>query len=244
MIFFDIDGTLIDHVSASAAASLSLFDLYPGEVPFSRAEFPVAWESILTKHFNRFCRGEVSLWGQRRARIRESFGQPDMTDAEADSRYQAFICAYQARTRAFDDAVPCLESLKGERLGIISNGARDQQIAKLERAGLSSYFSGMVFSEDVGLGKPAAAIFLEACKRAGTEPSECIHIGDDLFADVAGSHKFGMLPIWLDRLGTENAEIPAPRITTLRELRVPARTASHRQLRNTMNSADDLRVPS
>ena len=244
MIFFDIDGTLIDHVSASAAASLSLFDLYPGEVPFTRAEFPFAWESILTKHFNRFCRAEVSLWGQRRARIRESFGRPDMTDAEADSRYHAFIRAYQTRTRAFDDAAPCLESLKGERLGIISNGAREQQIGKLERAGLLSYFSVMVFSEDVGLGKPAAEIFLEACKRAGTEPSECIHIGDDLFADVAGSHKFGIQPIWLDRLGTETAEIPAHRITTLRELRVTASRPSNRQLRNATNLAVSLRVPS
>jgi len=45
MIFFDIDGTLIDHASASAAASLSLFDYFAGEIPFVREEFPNVWET-------------------------------------------------------------------------------------------------------------------------------------------------------------------------------------------------------
>ena len=244
MIFFDIDGTLIDHASASAAASLSLFDRYPGEVPFPREGFPGAWESILTWHFNRFCRGEVSLWEQRRARIRESFGQPAMTDAEADSRYQVFIRDYQTRTRAFDDAEPCLKNLKNQRLGIISNGAREQQVAKLERAGLLSYFSVLVFSEDVGLGKPAAEIFLEACKRAEAAPADCIHVGDDLFADVGGSHQLGIQPVWLDRFGTEKAEVPARRITTLLDLSASARTAGALESRNLTDCTKNLRVPS
>ena len=69
MIFFDIDGTLIDHASASAAASLSFFDKFHEGIPFSREQFPAAWEDILNKHFKRWFRGEVSLWEQRRARI-------------------------------------------------------------------------------------------------------------------------------------------------------------------------------
>jgi putative hydrolase of the HAD superfamily len=90
MIFFDIDGTLIDHLSASAAASLALYDQFPGEILFPRDEFAAAWESIMDRHFNRFTSGEISLWDQRRARIRESFGSPQLTDAEADARYHVF----------------------------------------------------------------------------------------------------------------------------------------------------------
>src|SRR6185312_16196313 len=120
----------------SAEASLALYDQFPGEIPFARDEFAAAWELIMDRHFNRFTRGEISLWDQRRARIRESFAAPQLTDADADTRYHVFIREYERLTRAYRDASPCLEKLQGKRLGIISNGAREQQLAKLRRAGL------------------------------------------------------------------------------------------------------------
>jgi len=218
MIFFDIDGTLIDHATASSAASLVLYDQFPGEIPFAHEHFPRTWESILNKHFNRFCRGEISIWEQRRERMREVFARPDFTDAEADSRYQVFICAYQALTCAFEDAAPCLERLSDRPLGIISNGAREQQIGKLERAGLRSYFSVMVFSEDVGFGKPDARIFLEACRRAGEAPGNCVHVGDDVVADIHASQALGIRPVWVDRLGLNQEQPGARRVTSLDEL--------------------------
>jgi FMN phosphatase YigB (HAD superfamily) len=45
MIFFDIDGTLIDHARASAAASLCFYDYFSGGMPCDRQEFPVIWEA-------------------------------------------------------------------------------------------------------------------------------------------------------------------------------------------------------
>lgn len=218
MIFFDIDGTLIDHASASAAASLILYDQFPGEIPFAREHFPRTWETILNKHFHRFCQGEISIWEQRRERMREVFARPDFTDAQADSRYQVFIRAYQSLTCAFEDARPCLEQLRDQPLGIISNGAREQQIGKLERAGLDRFFSVLVFSEDVGFGKPDSRIFLEACRRAGEAPTRCVHVGDDVVADIHASQALGIRPVWVDRMGLNPAQLPARRITTLHEL--------------------------
>jgi putative hydrolase of the HAD superfamily len=218
MIFFDIDGTLIDHASASAAASLSLYDHFPGEIPFAREQFPAAWEKILNKHFDRFCRGEISVWEQRRARTREVFGDSTLSDSECDSRYRVFMSAYEPHTEAYDDALPCLERLRGNQLGIISNGVRDQQIGKLERADLLKYVSVLVFSEDVGLGKPAPGIFLEACRQAGEDPDSCVHIGDSIEADVVPSRALGMQAIWLDRLASAASEVQAPVISTLHDL--------------------------
>ena len=217
MIFFDIDGTLIDHASASAAASVRLHDHFASEIPFSRDEFPSVWETALMKHFNRFCRGEISIWEQRHARIREVFANPGLSDDEAVSRYRVFIKHYESLTQPYVDAAPALAKLEGRPLGIISNGAREQQIGKLERAGLLHHFSVMVFSEDVGLGKPAAAIFLEACRRAGHEPADCIHIGDDVTCDIEGGAAAGITPIWLDRTGA-SLQVNSARISTLSEL--------------------------
>jgi putative hydrolase of the HAD superfamily len=228
MVFFDIDGTLIDHLHASAAASLALYDQFAGQIPFPRDEFPVAWESIMDRHFTRFTRGEISLWEQRRERIRESFGAQRLSDAEADARYFVFIREYEQLTRAYDDAAPCLEKLIpaspktegkwGTRLGIISNGAREQQLGKLRRAGLLQYFSVTVFPEDTGYGKPHPSIFQEACRRAEKDPVECIYVGDDLTNDVRASHALGFRSIWIDRLEGIESGIPTWRITSLAEL--------------------------
>jgi putative hydrolase of the HAD superfamily len=216
MIFFDIDGTLIDHVSASAAASLTFFDYFSGLIPFSRDEFPVAWETILHKHFDRFCRGEISVWEQRRARMREVFRDPALNDEEADHRYRTFVREYETLTKPYDDAAPCLQALAGQRLGIISNGTREQQIGKLRRAGLLAYFSVMVFPEETGLGKPAACIFLEACRRAGEPAKQCVHIGDNIDADIVPSRALGMQGIYLSRSG--NSPTAPPAISSLRDL--------------------------
>src|SRR5581483_3938446 len=216
MIFFDIDGTLIDHTSASATASLVFFDKYPKAIPFRREQFPTAWEDILNKHFNRFCRGELSLWEQRRARMREVFDAPEMSDEQTDSRYYGFVCEYEKLTRAYDDVPRCLEKLAGLPMGVISNGPRDQQIGKLKRAGLLRYFSVMVYSEDMGIGKPSPGIFLEACRKAGESPESCTYIGDNVDADVIPSRALGMKGIHLSRRGSSPTDPPS--ISSLDEL--------------------------
>ena len=218
MIFFDIDGTLIDHASASALASLSFYDHFFGGVAFPREGFPEVWEGIVDKHFNRYCRGEISIWDQRRSRMREVFGDESLPDWECDSRYQVYIQEYESLTRAYDDAAPYINEFEGTPLGIISNGARDQQIGKLDRAGLLKQFSVLVFSEAVGIGKPATRIFEKACRLAGADLSECVHVGDDLAADVTGSGNAGLRPIWLDRMDGGASFTFATRINHLTEL--------------------------
>jgi putative hydrolase of the HAD superfamily len=216
MIFFDIDGTLIDHASASSAASLVFFDRFADTIPFSREQFPVEWERILHKHFDRFCRGEISVWEQRRARMREVFAALSLSDDESDSRYRIFVGEYETLTQPYEDVAPCLQALSGKRMGIISNGTRDQQIGKLRRAGLLQHFSVMVFPEETGLGKPDSSIFLEACRRAGESPMECAHVGDNIESDVVASRALGMKGIYLSRSGDSSAAPPS--IFTLRDL--------------------------
>lgn len=218
MVFFDIDGTLVDHAGASALASRSFYEHFSSRISFSREDFPSIWEAVLHKHFDRFCRGEISVTEQRRARMRELFPDEKLTDEESDHRYQVFARIYESETRAFADVRSCLEELRGNRLGIISNGARQQQLGKLARAGLLDHFSVIVLSEDVGLGKPAPRIFLEACRLAGDEPAVSVHVGDDPIADFAGSRDVGMKPVWLNRSCLAEVTLPSPSIRSLHEL--------------------------
>src|SRR5438034_11802647 len=124
-IFFDLCGKLIYHSSGSAFARLDFFDHFFGSVAFPREGFPEVWEGIVDKHFNRYCRGEISIWEQRRSRMREVFGDESLPDWECDSRYQVYIQEYESLTRAYDDAAPYINECEGTPLGSIRKGARE-----------------------------------------------------------------------------------------------------------------------
>lgn len=61
---------------------------------------------------------------------------------------------------------------------------------------VTSYFSALVFSDEVGAAKPAALIFESVSKKLGNIPlSEIVHIGDREANDVSGPQKVGMKAI-------------------------------------------------
>jgi len=53
-------------------------------------------------------------------------------------------------------------------------------------------FSGMIISSEVGASKPHRRIFETALNMAGARPEQCLHIGDDASADVAGAVAMGI----------------------------------------------------
>ncbi len=150
---------------------------------------------------------------QRRARIREF--TPGVSDAEADRRFQVYLDAYVADWRIFDDVLPALDALRDHRLGVITNGQIEQQRSKMTRTGLAGKFEMMVVSEEVGVPKPEAPIFVEACRRAGLPPWDCWYIGDRLATDALAATDAGLRGVWLNR----NPAVPSdPRVPTIRSL--------------------------
>ena len=116
----------------------------------------------------------------------------------------------------YPDVVPSLDALRQEfAVGLLSNGN-----GYPERCGLPGRFSFVVFSQDVGVAKPAAGIFLSACRQAGCEPCELMHVGDSLESDVAGAYGVGAVSVWLNRDGVANTSdiVPDHEIRSLEEL--------------------------
>ncbi len=119
----------------------------------------------------------------------------------------------------FDDVLPTMDLLKmqGQTLGLISNLNRDgSRLA--ESLGLTPYLDFTVTSLDVGAEKPHPPIFLAALAKAGAEPDEAIHVGDQLTSDVDGARGVGIHPVLLDRDGNHPDVQECPRIETLMEL--------------------------
>ena len=119
----------------------------------------------------------------------------------------------------FDDVLPAMDLLKmrGLTLGLISNINRDGgELA--ESLGLTPYLDFTVTSIEVGAEKPHPPIFLAALAKAGAEPRDVVHVGDQITSDVEGARGVGISPILLDRDGNHPDVEDCPRIEGLMEL--------------------------
>ena len=119
----------------------------------------------------------------------------------------------------FGDVLPTLETLRsrGLTLGMISNINRPSAEMTAE-LGLSEHLDFAVTSVEVGAEKPHPPIFLAALERAGSEPGEALHVGDQLSSDVEGARGVGIGPVLLDRDCNHRGYAGCPRIESLSEL--------------------------
>jgi HAD superfamily hydrolase (TIGR01549 family) len=101
---------------------------------------------------------------------------------------------------AFPAVVEVLSRLRerGWRLGVITNGRRDNQLGKLRRIGALDLLDGWCVSEEVGVRKPDPGVFVLARQRCGVaDGAPCWVVGDDPELDIAGAVTSGMRTIWV-----------------------------------------------
>jgi putative hydrolase of the HAD superfamily len=152
-----------------------------------------------------------------------SFGE--ITEPEA---YQRLRSQLDVATPIFDELVAdfwagylghgnteLLEYARGlrgrYRTGIISNsfvGARERE---QERYGITDLVDAVVYSHEVGVGKPDPRIYRLACQRLGVTPQETIFL-DDAPECVAGAADVGLLAIQFH----DNAQAIADIVARLR----------------------------
>ncbi len=123
-------------------------------------------------------------------------------NAESLSQFMKVLSGESGCAARFLDVDETLVELKrrGYRLGVVSNLWAFPAKHIFEENGLGAYFEHLIYSFEVGYRKPEPEIFLEAAKRFGVAPHECLMIGDNLTADVKGSLDVGMSAALIDRL--------------------------------------------
>lgn len=215
VVLFDLDDTLIDHTTAFLTGTEALYRCVGPAA--SLEDFSRRWSASQRRHYDRFLAGEISHDEQRRARTRDVVGST-LSDAEADDVFAVYHDAYEAAWTLFPDVLPCLERLSGYRLGVISNGQRQQQMTKLARTGVADRFDFVLISEECGYAKPHAQIFQTACDRVGVLPNRALYVGDLYELDAVGARRAGMTGVWLDRRSSHRIEHKPPVIASLTEL--------------------------
>ena len=219
MIFFDIDGTLLDHQQADQEAVHSFFEIHAADLDRPLDEFVNGWQIASANQYQRYLRGDLSFQEQRRERLREVFlPSQALTDQEADRLFDDYLQLYEENWALFPEVQSVLKDLSSFSLGIISNGDSQQQRRKLELTGIVGSFSVILISGDIGVAKPSPNIFLHACRQAGLLPNQCCHVGDHVQEDALAAHKTGLLGIWINRQA-KKLTTSIPKVASLSEVR-------------------------
>ncbi|MGI5171547.1 HAD family hydrolase [Spirillospora sp. CA-253888] len=205
VVFFDLDGTLVDHRSAVWEAIGQIVRAAPNATA-SPDELMALWWTLEARHMREYLAGRCSFAEHHRRRARSFLPvlgepvpeSPDLLDAWITERY---LAAFERSWRCYPDVGPCLEALRrlprGPRLAVLTNGDPEQQRAKLARFGLLEYFEAVLTPTELGAAKPAA--YAAACRWMGADPAQAVNVGDMLESDVKAAALAGLTGIWLDR---------------------------------------------
>ncbi|MEZ4502511.1 MAG: HAD family hydrolase [Dehalococcoidia bacterium] len=208
-MLFDLDGTLVDALSAWDAAFETAFAIavasYPqladlgGGVDVHRAVF----RALVAEEHRAAGSGHWDPDFLRRAfaSMLARHAQPD--PELADRLYSTYASTWPQHVRLYPEVPAVLDALRGRyRLAIVSNGDGPEQRKKIAPLGLDADFPIVCISGELGVRKPEAAIFERALEALDVPPSRAIHIGDDVHADVDGALDAGLAAaVWVRRDG-------------------------------------------
>lgn len=222
-VLFDVDDTLVDTRSAFGRAVAAVAaDHLPHLTPDRHDEVLAVWRADAEDHYGRHTRGEIDYRTQRMARanhLHRTFGGAPLDDAAFDAWNEVYEAAFSAAWAAHAESSAVVDALVGAGVvvGALTNAAVDYQTAKLARAALGDRVEVLVGVDTLGVGKPDGRVFLEGCRRLGTDPARTAYVGDELDVDARAAVAAGMVGVWVDRPGARRREVPKADVAAARE---------------------------
>ena len=135
----------------------------------------------------------------------ESFLADLKEELNIDLRSQSDNLHYQldydlANTQLFEDAIPSLNIChgRGKKLAIISNQCSFYK-PSFSTLGLNNFFDFILFSCDLGYGKPDRRIYERLAIQSGLHPSEILVVGDNEQQDYQAPIRYGYNSLHLAR---------------------------------------------
>jgi len=178
-LLFDLDGTLID----SRADLIGSINLMLAELGLT----PLADDRVV-----EFVGEGVRLLVERAlfaAYNRES------DEAHVDHALEVYRRHYRAhlldRTRVYPEVEETLEHFALWPKAVVTNKPYEFTIAVLRGLGLERYFTAVLGGDSLAERKPSPEPLLEAARRCGHPPAECLMIGDSR-VDIEAGRAAGM----------------------------------------------------
>lgn len=222
-ILLDFDHTLLDSdismtAAYSAAASTATID--------RPADHHADFQRINDELWRAVERGEISpneVKVRRFERFLVHLGRADEATTLAPLMAEAFVVGLIEHGELYPGAEQLLDLLADRPLALVTNGIGRVQRGRLERLGLADRFDSIAISGELGMAKPARAIFDHTLDELGQhDRSSVAMIGDSWASDVRGALNAEVSPVWFNRHGAlppdTDAEIGVSQAATLDEV--------------------------
>ncbi len=165
-VLFDFDGVLVDTEEAIYQAWLRTFQAHGHDLPL--------------EVYTRCIGSDFATWSPK-THLEEISGLAfDWHDL--DARRQEEILRDLSDERSMPGVIDLLERLTrtGIRRAVVSSSSHHWVDGWLEKLAISNHFETVVCRGDAPQIKPAPDLYLEAAKRLGLPPADCLVIEDSL----------------------------------------------------------------
>ncbi len=180
---FDLDGTL--------AASMRLhYRSWKQALADHGAKIDFTWELFIS-HAGMGTEQFIT-------RLNTHHGEK-LNAAQVARAQDAVLAQIHHTVEAVPEVLAFAKKLAGEAvpIAIASGGTRAAVNRTLHYIGATQLFKVVVTIDDVTRGKPAPDTFLEAARRLGVEPRQCLVLGDSVL-DIEGAKAAGMAWVKLE----------------------------------------------
>ncbi|WP_328504185.1 HAD family phosphatase [Streptomyces sp. NBC_00457] len=196
-VIFDLDGTLVDSEPNYFEAGRQVLAEH-GVPDFTWADHE-RYVGISTQE-------TVALW-------RERYGLRASVAELLAAKNRAYLGLARTATRVYPEMRTFVELLAGESVPMaVASGSSPEAIkAILTGTGLDAHLRTVVSADEVERGKPAPDVFLEAARRLGAAPADCVVL-EDAAPGAAAAHAAGMRCIAIPYVA---AQADAPEFATV-----------------------------
>lgn len=187
-ILFDVGGPLEDTAGLDDRADALIVDLFRREtVHIQPADYLAAESETLASRAPDFWRGVIWHLSGR-------------SPALAHTVWTRFAQARGADSRgvAREGMIELIASLRAGGIGLVALDDAPRDLgSRIDGLGYGALFDAAVGGAALGTAKPDPRLFLAAAEACGTDPGECLLIGDRVDTDIAPARRLGMATIWL-----------------------------------------------
>lgn len=173
-VIFDCDGVLVDSEPLSMRVDVAI--LAENGIVMSEEE---AHRRFVGKTF-------AAMLDE----MRREFGATFPADASAQKDLR-LLKLYETDLRAVPGVEQALEALGPQHFSVASNSPHERVETALRITHLTRFFGNRITTfEHVARGKPEPDVFIEAARRAGYHPQDCIVVEDSV-TGVTAAHRAG-----------------------------------------------------
>ena len=188
-LVFDAYGTLYDVHSVIALCER----FWPGKGAalsqlWRTKQLEYTWQRSLMRRYLAFSR--VTELGLRYACTALGLG---LSDAQAAALMQQYL-----NLSLYPDAMPALETLRGRKLAILSNGSPDMLDPLVAASGLDRVLDAVLSVAEVKIFKPDPRVYQIAVDRLRV-PKQAIGFVSSNCWDACGAKSFGFRTYWINR---------------------------------------------